>query len=68
MKRLTSCVRFAFAKYKEATGEAGLLGEEPDLRGQELDGFRQFYRRANLYNAGKVTPNFEQEVRDLPTL
>lgn len=68
MKRLIPSVRFCFAKYTEAPYKIGLMAQEPDLKGRELDKFRRYYNKVSLANAGQEMPNFEAQRFDLPTL
>jgi hypothetical protein len=53
MRKFISAVRFSFAKYKAPNEDLGLVGEPKDVKGMEVDKFRRFFTRANLYHAGK---------------
>lgn len=67
-KALVRSSQFLFARFKEPNLNVGFLGEEPDVKGMELDTFRRFYTRAHLGHAGKPMPNFEAQADDLPTV
>lgn len=61
-------LRRTFATFKQTNTDLGMLGQEPDLKGKELDKFRRFFTKAHLGHAGKEMPNFETHPDDLPTL
>ncbi len=48
--------------------EIGGLGQQPDLKGRELDLFRRYLARTHLGQAGKEMPNFEKNPHDTTTL
>lgn len=54
----TLAQRLRFATFKQTNTEVGMLGQEPDLKGKELDKFRRFFTKAHLGHAGKEMPNF----------
>ena len=53
IRRLVFGLRFTFAKYKEANPNLGGIDDPPDLKNKELDKFRRYFTKANLYLAGK---------------
>ena len=61
-------LRRAFGSFKQTNTDLGMLGQDPDLKGKELDKFRRFFTKAHLGHAGKEMPNFETHPDDLPTL
>jgi hypothetical protein len=65
MRSISRIIKFGFAKYPEITPTLGMLGEAPDIRGRDLDNFRRFYTKANLYQASKETDNFKTHSNDL---
>lgn len=67
MRKLTTLLRVSFAKAPQPY-EIGLMGEQPDIKGRDLDKFRRWFTRAHFHHAGKEMPNFQQQRHDESTI
>jgi hypothetical protein len=65
MRRLALGVRLSFGRVKEPNHKLGSLDEPPDLKNKELDKFRRFFTKSNLYLAGQEHPNFQKNPHDV---